>query len=85
MNIDVASFVARFLPKQKSNYNGGMPKGYISVKETAERLAISEQAVRELCQRGRIRAEKMSDVWLIDEEALKDFRPRKRGERVTKR
>jgi len=61
-----------------------MPKGYISVKQAAERLGLSEQAVRNLCQRGRITAERISDVWLIDEEALKNFKPQKRGKRITK-
>lgn len=71
--------------RNKTSYNPGMPTGWISVKKAAEQLNLTEQAVRELCQRGRIKAEKMSDVWLIDEEALKNFKPRKRGERITKR
>jgi hypothetical protein len=39
-------------------YHKDMPPGYLTVKQAAERLRLSEQAVRNLCKRGRLEAEK---------------------------
>jgi len=71
--------VFAFALESRRGHNGPMPKGYISVKQAAERLGKSEQAVRNLCQRGRIKAERISDVWLIDEEAFQTFKPQREG------
>lgn len=73
-----------FVLSLRGGHNRRMPKGFISVKQTAERLGKSEQAVRNLCQRGRITAEQFAGVWIIDEAALANFKETPRGKHITK-
>lgn len=57
-----------------------------SVTEAAAMLGKSEQAIRNLCQRGRLSpVRQVSGVWLISETAIRAFVPNKRGKHITKR
>ncbi len=50
-----------------------MPPGYLTVKEAAEKLALSEARVKALCKSGRLVAEKFGWAWSIKESDLKEF------------
>lgn len=45
----------------------------LSIKETANRLKITPQQVRNLCRCGRIKAEKVGRAWVISEVDLNDY------------
>ena len=46
--------------------------GYLSAKEVAEKWDITRRRVQVLCEEGRIQgAFKLSDVWVIPEDAVK--------------
>ncbi len=61
-------------------YNEPMPlEGWLTVKEAAERLGKTEQAVRDLIRFGRLKARKVSGVNFIHEDELAKFRPGKPG------
>lgn len=82
--------LSQLFHQPKVTYNRAMPiepisERLFSVKDAAELLGLGEQAVRNLCQRGRIKAQKLGNAWLIPESSLNDFEPRKRGDRITKR
>jgi excisionase family DNA binding protein len=51
----------------------------LTVPEAAIRLTLSAVWVRRLCQQGRIQAMKAGRDWLIPEDALDEFKPRKVG------
>jgi excisionase family DNA binding protein len=59
-------------------YNLGMDK-YLTTRQAAERLGVSEQAVRDLIRRQVLQAEKFGAMWVIHEEIINAFKPRKRG------
>lgn len=50
-----------------------------TVKEAARMLEKSEQAVRNLCQRGRIPAQQIGREWLIPQSSIDNFKPGKAG------
>jgi len=52
---------------------------FLTVPEAAAKLGYSIAWVRRLCQQGRIRAVKVGRDWLISEETLDEFKPRKVG------
>ncbi len=57
--------------------------GYLSAKEVAEKWDITRRRVQVLCEEGRIQgAFKLSDVWVIPEDAVKpdDKRRTKKSE-----
>ena len=45
----------------------------LTVKETAERLGLSEQRVRDLIGRGYLPAKKFGDVWALEEKDVERF------------
>jgi excisionase family DNA binding protein len=52
---------------------------FLTVPEAAQRLNRSVAWVRRLCQQGRIRAIKAGRDWLIPEDILDEYKPRKVG------
>ena len=59
---------------------------YLSAKEVAEKWNISRRRVQVLCEEGRIPgAFKLSDVWVIPEDAEKPADRRKTKKKQTKR
>jgi len=55
--------------------------GVVSVKQAAEFLGLHEQTVREYLRAGRIKAQRIGRVYVIDERDLRRFlaTPRKPG------
>lgn len=45
----------------------------ITVKEAAERLAITERALREWLKRGDIQGIKMGRIWRLEKSVVEDF------------
>lgn len=56
-----------------------MVKGYITTKEVAEKLGISEGRVRQLISNGRLPAVKVGNTNLVKESDLKLVENRKNG------
>ena len=57
--------------------------GYLSAKEVADKWEITRRRVQVICEEGRIKgAFKLSDVWVIPEDAVKpdDERRTKKSE-----
>lgn len=52
---------------------------YLSTSEAAARLGITRQRVIQLIASGKLRAEKFANVYVIQEEALKDVADRPTG------
>ena len=46
----------------------------ISVKDAAIKFGMSEGLIRQLALRGRIRGRKFANVWMIDEESVRQYR-----------
>ena len=63
-------------------HNRRMPKGYVTTTQAAQITGFAEQQIRDAIRSGVIKPEDLDRVgrtWLIREEALKDFKPRKKG------
>jgi excisionase family DNA binding protein len=60
-------------------YDNGMPRGYITTTQAAERLGITRHAVIALIRRGSLPAEKFGISWIIKEKNLEKVRNRKVG------
>jgi excisionase family DNA binding protein len=60
---------------------GGMPETYLTVDETCERLSVARQRVYDLIEAKRLRAAWREDTrtWVILEEDVINFKPRKGG------
>jgi excisionase family DNA binding protein len=56
-----------------------MSSKLLSTTQAAAALGIPRRTVQQLCDTGKIRAEKIGRDWLIKESALNKFTPRKRG------
>ena len=53
-------------------------KGYLSIREAAERWGVSERRVQQYCWGGRIPgAERFANAWVIPDTARKPTDPRK--------
>jgi excisionase family DNA binding protein len=52
---------------------------FLTVPQAAAKLNLSVAWIRRLCQQGRIQAMKAGRDWLISEEAIDEFKPRKVG------
>ena len=52
---------------------------FISVKQAAERLGVSDRRVRALIVAKRLPAQRIGGVWIIDAKALKLVKERKPG------
>ena len=64
---------------ERPSYNEGMPRGYITTTQAAERLGITRHAVIALIRRGSLKAEKFGPTWIIKEKDLESVRNRKVG------
>lgn len=53
---------------------GKVPEGFLSVKQAAQSLDISEGAVHQAVKRGTLKAEKRNNRWIIRSEAIEEFR-----------
>jgi DNA (cytosine-5)-methyltransferase 1 len=51
---------------------------HVSVKEASSSLSVSEQRVRTLCRNGAIKANKIGNLWLINQSSLTKYANRKR-------
>lgn len=51
----------------------GLEHGLMRVAEVADRLGLSERAVRLACSQGRLEAEQVGSRWQITRQALHDF------------
>lgn len=49
----------------------------ISVKEASLQIKLTPQQIRALCRKGEIKADKISNSWIIDYESFNQFRARK--------
>lgn len=58
-------FPARTLPRMTP----------VSVTEAAAQLGVSVRRVRQLCEAGRLKADRIGRAWLIDRKALERFKP----------
>lgn len=57
---------------------GGKIKGYLSIREAAEKWGVSERRVQQYCLNGRIPgAERFANAWVIPDTATKPTDPRK--------
>ena len=53
-------------------------KGYLSIREAAEKWGVSERRVQQYCLNGRIPgAERFANAWVIPDTATKPTDPRK--------
>ncbi len=48
-----------------------MERTQLSIKEAAEQLSLTQQQVRNLCRSGKIPAEKIGNIWVIEEKDVK--------------
>jgi len=46
---------------------------YVNVVEAAEILGVHWETVKRMCREGRIPASKVHNMWLIDQDDLKEF------------
>lgn len=60
-------------------HNNGMPEGYITTTQAAEKLGITRWAVIALIKRGSLPAEKFAGSWIIQEKDLASVQNRKVG------
>ena len=47
--------------------------GYLSTKEAAARVGVSDARIRQLCKQGRLGAEKFGRDWLVPVSALETW------------
>ena len=56
----------------------GKMKGYLSIREAAEKWGVSERRIQQYCLNGRIPgAERFANAWVIPDTATKPTDPRK--------
>ena len=53
-----------------------MLEGYVSVIAAAQIRGCDDSYIRRLCRDARVKAVKVGRDWLIDEQSVRDFRPR---------
>lgn len=57
-------------------------KGYLSIREAAEKWDVSQRRVQQYCLDGRIPgAERFANVWVISDTAKNSTDPRKKKDR----
>ena len=60
-----------------------MPIEWISVRDAASLRSVSEVRIKQLIYAGRIKARKLSGVWLVSRKSVEEWEPQKpcgRGE-----
>lgn len=55
--------------------------GYMTVEEARGVLGLTAQGVSYLCRKGRVRAFKCADIWLLDSRSVTDYQRKKEGRR----
>ena len=67
-----------FYKHDKFKKGDGKMKGYLSIREAAEKWGVSERRVQQYCLNGRIPgAERFANAWVIPDTATKPTDPRK--------
>lgn len=51
----------------------------ISTFEAAEMLDLSPRSIARLCRKGRLKAKRMSGVWLVDRQSVEEYRTAAKG------
>lgn len=67
-------------------YDGVMTpqiEGYMTTEEAAEALGVGAQWVRDLCNEGRLEAEKVGGIWLIKIKSVENFQRKTPGPKPT--